>query len=389
MSQTENPIEMPGIPGIEDAPVPVIGLTRHERYLTLQTESLAAFERAKNKYWGRGRWGVLDLPFDEMRNLGPRLSKDTVTIVKGYRDVEGYIPDFALSGFRKLRRVPSYRTIHSSWVGDEFMHGMTIDKMLEGSGIFNDNELYDQMEEALTEVWSPVQHPGLDSPAGFICFTTIQERATYFSYVRLIRHVRREYGYPEEVTGEEKERGMEVGISEGLRRISRDEIYHHGVFLEQLKLLRKYFPDHTLVKFAEVLDGFAMPAVQIIPGSREFLRALLRSKVYTRNTQEEEVFKPVLAALGFPDRDSFNQAVEQARENLGDEQNIGHRRLFPVPRILRRWEVKIIAEREWYKEREKNWPKNLETPKEHMVWAEEYERQHPRIIPQDLTLVGY
>ena len=54
---------------------------------------------------------------------------------------------------------------------------------------------------------------------------------------------------------------MEVGISEGLRRISRDEIYHHGVFLEQLKLLRKYFPDHTLVKFAQVLEGFAMPAV--------------------------------------------------------------------------------------------------------------------------------
>lgn len=389
MPQPETPIEMPGIPGIEDAPIPVRGLTRHERYLALQQESWAVFVKAHDKYRGKvGIWGVLDLPVQEMRNLAPRLSKDTITIAKGFRDVEGYIPDFTLAGIKALKRAGVYNRIQSSWVGDEFMHGTALDFMFEASGIFTSEELYDQTEEASSGIWTPSQHRGLDSPVGWIAYTTIQERGTYFSYARFIRHVRREYGYPEEVTLAEKERGMEVGMSEGLRRISRDEVYHHGVFLEQFKLLRKYFPDHTLVKFSEVLDGFAMPAVQIIPGGREFLRALRRTKVYTRETQEEEVFKPVLAALGFPDRESFNQAVEDAKRNLENEENIGHRRLFPVPRIFRSWEVKIIAEQEWYKARERNRPKNLETPEEHMEWAAEYKKEHPFLIP-DKLVVGY
>lgn len=366
-------LEMPDTPGIEDAPIPVRGLSPHECYLGFQTESLAAFEKNRSRHLGRLTWGILDLPFDEMRALGSKLSPESTTIMRGFRDIEGFITDYILAGISNLRKAGSIATIHGSWSGDEFIHPIALDNMMEASGMFTDSELYDQTEETLAEIWTPSQHRGLHSPAGYIAFSTFQERGTYLSYYRFIKHVRGEYGLPPEVTSEERARGMEYGISEGLRRIAGVEIYHHGVFLEQLKLLYKYFPEHTLLVVDEVLDPFSMPAMNLIPQGRQFLRALLRTGVYKKDTQEEEVIKPTLSSLGFPGRDLFNLAVEQAKVSVQSDDNKAHPRLFYVPRTYySRHQLEAMAYNSWLDERQKKTPDNLGSLEEYDQWAMEY-----------------
>lgn len=371
MSRAESPLIGLDAPGIKDPSIPISDLSPHQRYLAFQAESLPTFQRSWDKHWGRGRWQILDLPFEEMESLGTRLSPETVTIMKGFRDVEGYIVDFILAGMSNLRKAGSIKEIQTSWSGDEFSHSVALDNMMMASGMFSQDEIWGQQEEALAEVWRPSQHSGLHCPAGYIAFSTFQERGTYISYYKFIKHIRGEYGLPPEVTPEEKERGMEYGISEGLRRIAGDEIYHHGVFLEQLKLLFKYYPDQTTLVMDEVLDPFKMPAMDLIPGGRQFLRALLKTKVYAKNTQEDEVILPTLNALGFPNREAFSQAVEQAKVKVESGEAPAHPRLFYVPR---RYYSKSILEglayTAWLDQRARRMPAGLQTIEECQSWCD-------------------
>lgn len=351
-------------------------------FLSLQTESLDAYKKTRERhYHGQPHWSILDLPFAEMKELGSRLSPESVTILKGFRDIEGYIIDYILAGIKHLKRTPSYKHIQVDWSGEEFYHATTEDQMLVASGKYTDSEIAEQQDEALTQIWTPDQHEGISSPAGYLCFSTFQEKGTYISYDGFIDHVRGEYGLPIQVTSKEKDRGMEVGISEGLRRIAGDEIYHHGVFLEQLKILYKFYPELTLITLDVVLKAFAMPAMKLIPGGRRFLRALINTGVYRTNTQEEEVILPTLKALGFPSREIFSQAVARAKIDVQEKNIQPDPRLFYVPRkYYAKSMLEAMHHNAWLAERQRKTPTDLPTMEDYQKWAEAYS---PYINPFD------
>jgi acyl-[acyl-carrier-protein] desaturase len=126
----------------------------------------------------------------------------------------------------------------------------------------------------------------------------IQERATYANYQELRLRVRREYGLPDRPTAEERDRRCEVGASEVLRLIAQDEIAHHGIFLKLIQIYLRHAPELTLQKLDEVIEGFNMPALRLIPNRREFIRTVARTGLHDADVHREKVSMPVLRALG-------------------------------------------------------------------------------------------
>ena len=72
----------------------------------------------------------------------------------------------------------------------------------------------------------------------------------------------------------------------------------------------------------KVFQGFRMPALQLLPNAREFLRAVRRSEIYSGPIHREQVHNPVLRSLGLEDDSAFERAVQAIRllpEGLGPD----------------------------------------------------------------------
>jgi hypothetical protein len=65
-----------------------------------------------------------------------------------------------------------------------------------------------------------------------------------------------------------------------------------------------------------------MPALNLLPNARQFLRAVRRSDLYSGPIHREHVHNPVLKSLGLEDDSAFERAVQAIRllpEGLGPD----------------------------------------------------------------------
>lgn len=270
-------------------------ITLEGRKLAVRKESEAVFE-AYNRKSGDRFWSPYDLPENEMAQLGDRLQDDTVTLIKGFMGVEGFIGDFVRSGLEEFQ-TRRQRNQHIQWGHEEWRHEVGLARILIASGRMTEDEVDEYNNSHDKNQWSPTQHPGVNDPLGALAYSTFQELDTHGNYQRLREKVRREYGINPVVTPDERARKMEYGASGALKLIDRDEIAHFGLFLPQLLISARYFPDETAAKVSEVKEGFAMPALRILPESRPFILAVLRAGIDNKEIREAKVFKPVLQAL--------------------------------------------------------------------------------------------
>jgi len=239
-----------------------------------------------------------DLPFGEMAERAPQLSSDTIHLLEGFMGVEEYVGDYVRNGLEALRAASERRRLFLQWGAEEGRHGAALQQVLLHTGARTQQQIDDYGTQLAERRWGPEQHRGMDSAFGALVYATFQERATYTNYVELRRRVRSEYGLPDHATPVEAERGYERGVSEALQRIALDEVAHHAVFLKLLRIHLAHFPELTLAKIAEVLEGFAMPALRLIPSRRHFVASVLRTQLYGEAKHEVRVVTPTLKQLG-------------------------------------------------------------------------------------------
>src|SRR5215217_450581 len=164
------------------APVMINGpWTREARQALVDREMLQIFI----EYFGRSmrsrRWSPWhDLPVDEIRELGPRLSEDTIDLVEGFYGIEEYIGDFIRDGLESFAVTRHRRNLHLQWGAEEFRHGVALEQVLN--------------------------HSGVDGILGASVYAMVQERATYINYEQLRLRVRAEYGLTARTTPEEAQR---------------------------------------------------------------------------------------------------------------------------------------------------------------------------------------
>ena len=255
-----------------------------------------------------------DLPLGEMAELGDRLSDDTVTIITAYLGIEDYVGDYVEDGLNILNGRRERRALQIAWGNEELKHAEAWELVLLHSGRLTRQELQDYRDEVGAHTWRMREdHPGLDTPLGLVCYAMLQERATYFNYEEMRKRIRTEYGLPEKPTEMERRRGAQIGAAGAFKIVANDEIAHHGIFLELVRISMRYLPQDTLETLLKVFRGFTMPALALIPNGSELAAAMARTLLHTPLKQGRHVNNPVLDALGLENRRALERAVQQSK----------------------------------------------------------------------------
>lgn len=288
--------------------------TQVARQQAIEKECHAAFVDYFGKAMKTRRWSPWhDLPLTEMREHGPRLSEQTVNLIEGFLGIEEYVGDYVLNGLEMFRTDRTRRNLQLQWGAEEMKHSAAWELVLLHSGARTEEQLKDYCGRIGEHRWSINDHAGANTPLGTAIYSMVQERATYFNYQETNARIRAEYGLPAKPTSEERRRGYEVGAAEAFRVVSVDEIAHHGMFLQMVLIHLRYQPDLTLTTMEQVLRGFRMPALRLIPNARTFLRAVVGTGMQTREKHLNAVHNPVLKALGMDGDAAFNRAVQEAK----------------------------------------------------------------------------
>ena len=157
------------------------------------------------------------------------------------------------------------------------------------------------------------EHPGLDTPLGVACYAMVQERATYYNYEETRKRIRAEYGLPEKLTEVERQQGRQIGAAHAVKLVANDEIAHHGIFLEMVKIYLRYLPYDTLDTLLKVIKGFKMPALNLIPNASDLAAFMQRTLMHTPLKQVRFVQNPILDALGLQGRRALERAVQESK----------------------------------------------------------------------------
>jgi acyl-[acyl-carrier-protein] desaturase len=305
-------------------PLVVRGPWTHQARLdAIEKESRLSFEGYFTKAMKVRNWVPNELPIKEMHEYGHLLSPDTVTMIQAYLGVEEYVGDYVQEGLELFSNNRVRRNLQLAWGMEELKHGWAWELVLLHSEQRTEVQLKEYIEEVLSHRWSMREnHPGLETPIGVLCYTMVQERATYFNYDEMRKRIRHEYGLPERASPEERRRGHQIGAAGAFQIVGRDEIAHHGIFLDLARIHLRYLPDETLETMMKVFRGFTMPAMDLIPDSTELEEAMRRTKLHTPRKQVTEVNNPILDALGFENRRALERGVQEAKKlppGLGPE----------------------------------------------------------------------
>jgi acyl-[acyl-carrier-protein] desaturase len=300
--------------------------TREARMQAIDKESRAAFEAYFHKAMKVRNWTPNELPIAEMHKLGAHLSDDTVTIIQAYLGVEDFVGDYVEDGLNLLHNNRVRRNLQLAWGMEELKHAWAWELVLLKSGRRTEQELAAYRDEVLSHKWTMREnHPGLDTPLGVVCYAMVQERATYFNYDEMRKRIREEYGYPARATPDERRNQVQVGAAGAFQIVARDEIAHHGIFLELVRIHMRYLPLETSEMLLKVLTGFTMPALNLIPDAGKLEEAMRRTRLHTPRNQVTNVNNPVLNALGFTNKKALERAVQQAKVlpgGLGPEHTV-------------------------------------------------------------------
>lgn len=298
-----------------DMPLVIEGpWTRDARLQAVDKESRAVFESYFQKAMKVRNWVPNELPIKEMREAGDRLSEDTITIIQAYLGVEDFVGDYVEDGLNLFHNNRVRRNLQLAWGMEELKHAWAWELVLLHSGRRTEQELEDYRDEVLSHKWTMREnHPGLDTPLGVLCYTMVQERATYFNYDEMRKRIRDEYGLPERMTASERKNKVQYGAAGAFQIVGRDEIAHHGVFLELVRIHMEHFPQETSETLLKVFNGFTMPALDLIPDGAKLEEAMRRTKLHTPRNQITDVNNPVLNALGFTNKKALERAVQQAK----------------------------------------------------------------------------
>jgi acyl-[acyl-carrier-protein] desaturase len=310
--------------GNTNKPLMVKGPWTHQaRREAIDKETRQSFERYFTKAMKVRNWVPNELPIKEMHQFGHLLSPDTTTIIQAYLGVEEYVGDYVQDGLELVRNNRARRNLQLAWGMEELKHGWAWELVLLHSEQRTEEQLSEYIEEVLSHRWTiRDNHPGLESPLGILCYAMVQERATYFNYDEMRKRIRQEYGLPERATAEERKRGYQIGAAGAFQIVARDEIAHHGIFLDLVRIHLRYLPDETLETLLKVFRGFTMPALDFIPNSKQLEEAMKRTLLHTPRKQVSEVNNPILDALGLENRRAIERGVQEAKKlppGLGPE----------------------------------------------------------------------
>lgn len=236
----------------------------------------------------RRRWNVFkDIHWYE---ANPDTSDTLAHCVETFCAVEMYLPDFTSKMLHMIRRSRGRAWFHVNWGYEESKHSMALEAWLLASGHRTEEQRKAFEDELLGAEWElPFDHP-----RQMVCYTMIQELATFWNYRNL-----------EKIATKERDWAL-VGA---LRLISVDERVHYNFYRNAVKEWMKHDDRGTVEDLKYVFDNFTMPGKSQIPHYDESARVLAKTGIYGPREYIKLVKMPILEDLEL-DKD-FNLMEER------------------------------------------------------------------------------
>jgi acyl-[acyl-carrier-protein] desaturase len=231
------------------------------------------FDRAER----RRRWHLRDdIPWDRCnRNLNPAIAD----VVESFCAVEMFLPDYLGKVLPLVRGYRGRAWFAANWGYEESKHSLALGDWLVRSGFRTERQLRDVEELPARHEWTlPV-----DSVQGMLCYSMVQELATWLNY----RNLRR-------IVGEQDDPALHTLL--GL--IAVDERAHFDFFMKVARLHLMIDRRGVLEQLRRVLGQFLMPSLHMLPDGVERAARVKDLGLFNDELFLQDVYLPLLEALG-------------------------------------------------------------------------------------------
>jgi acyl-[acyl-carrier-protein] desaturase len=231
------------------------------------------FDRAEKKR----RWSLReDIPWHQANNsLDPAIAD----VVQTFCAVELYLPDYLSKLIPQVRANRGRAWMLANWGYEESKHSMALGDWLLHSKMRTDEQMADMESEVFSHEWD-LPH---DNARAMVCYTMVQELATWLHYHNL-----------REIVGK---RG-DPALYEVLTLIAVDERAHYDFFRKVVQIYLEDDRPLMLEQLRRVLNYFAMPAVHLLYDGRQRVQAVKDLRIFDYDIFYYKVFEPIINALG-------------------------------------------------------------------------------------------
>lgn len=247
------------------------------------------------------RWNVFkDIAWHE---ANPQTDETLAHCVETFCAVEMYLPDFTSKMLHMIRRSRGRAWFHVNWGYEESKHSMALEAWLLASGHRTEEQRQQFEQELLEAEWElPFDHP-----RQMVCYTMIQELATFWNYRNL-----------EKMATQQKDWAL-VGA---LRLISVDERVHYNFYRNNVKEWMRHDEAGTVEDLKYVFEHFTMPGKSQIPRYDESAKILAKTGIYGPREYIKLVKNPILEDLKL-DRDFQKMEMREAQDKAEKEAREG------------------------------------------------------------------
>ncbi len=223
------------------------------------------------------RWSIKeDIPWGQ---CNPNLPPAVADVVESFCAVELYLPDYLSKLIPQVRANRGRAWMLANWGYEECKHSMALGDWLLRSGMRSDEQMADLEGQVFSHEWNLPY----DNARGMLCYTALQELATWLNYVNLRKYVEAEGGDP--------------ALERVLKLVAIDERAHYDFFRRLVSLYLEYDRPGTLEQLRRVVNTFQMPALHMLVDGRQRIEDIKQLRLFDEDLYVLQVYEPVLAAL--------------------------------------------------------------------------------------------
>jgi acyl-[acyl-carrier-protein] desaturase len=232
------------------------------------------FDRAEKKR----RWSLRDdIPWGQCnRSLTPAIAD----VVETFCSVEMYLPDYLSKLLPQVRANRGRAWMLANWGYEESKHSMALGDWLLHSRMRTEEQMADLEGKVFQQEWDLPY----DNARAMVCYTTLQELATWLHY-RTLRQIVRE-------------NGGDPALDQVLALVAIDERAHYDFFRRLVQLYLEDDRPGTLEQLRLVANTFKMPAYHLLVDGRQRAAAITEMRIFDYDIYYYNVFEPCMAALG-------------------------------------------------------------------------------------------
>ncbi len=231
-------------------------------------------------------------------------SSEMNTLVEGFYAVEQYVPDYVSKITNLVRRSRGRSNFQIRWGAEEEKHSDAwLNAMLflrHRSPKWIEQYTYDLRNDEWPLTW--------DDPLHMSLYAVLQERATQLNYLSTAVIAKGNSEISVFADGRDKD----PVLCQVAQTIAIDEAAHYSFLMEIMRLHLYYYPCETIEAFVDVINSFAMPALEFIPDDN-FFELTYRSGIFGPREFANDVIQVTFKAMDIKSRKAIVNGVKKSR----------------------------------------------------------------------------